>query len=498
MYVIKSNRKTNSYTVRKINRITQVVRVGRRGLQGETGPQGPKGDKGETGPQGPKGDKGDTGAPGTTDYNELQNLPDLNIKADKADTYTKIEVDTSLAGKAEKVHAHTISDVTGLQSALDSKSATNHTHTAANVTDFDTEVSNNTDVAANTAARHTHANKTLLDTYSQTEVNLADAVAKKHTHTNKAVLDATTASFTTADESKLDGIETGAQVNTVTSVNTRTGAVTGLAEASDLTAHTGNTSNPHNVTKAQVGLGNVENLAPADMPVSTATQTALNAKANASDTVNLTGDQTVAGVKTFSSAPIAPSGTSIGGVLYLTGSGFPEGVVTAPVGSIYIDKAVTNGASSWIKKSGTGNTGWQVLEGDTGWRQCRSLLNPQYWDNTTRDFKLRRVGPVVYVMVDIRAAATIPTSNRGTLLRLTENSWPAGFRNPTWGPAIGMGTISDGSYVARASAYDTTYNLALAAIGTSLGNWASTDTACLNLVYVTPEAWPTTLPGTAA
>ena len=31
------------------------------------------------------------------------------------------------------------------------------------------------------------------------------------------------------------------------------------ANASDLTAHTGNTSNPHSVTKAQVGLGNVEN-----------------------------------------------------------------------------------------------------------------------------------------------------------------------------------------------------------------------------------------------
>ena len=36
-----------------------------------------------------------------------------------------------------------------------------------------------------------------------------------------------------------------------------------------LDAHIGNKSNPHNVTKAQVGLGNVQNLAPADMPVST-------------------------------------------------------------------------------------------------------------------------------------------------------------------------------------------------------------------------------------
>lgn len=42
-----------------------------------------------------------------------------------------------------------------------------------------------------------------------------------------------------------------------------------------LDAHIGNTSNPHKVTKAQIGLGNVQNLAPADMPVSTAQATAI-------------------------------------------------------------------------------------------------------------------------------------------------------------------------------------------------------------------------------
>lgn len=65
----------------------------------------------------------------------------------------------------------------------------------------------------------------------------------------------------------------------------------------NLNAHIGNKSNPHNVTKAQVGLGNVQNLAPADMPVSTAqaaaiadakaagtkAQTDLNAHANRRD-----------------------------------------------------------------------------------------------------------------------------------------------------------------------------------------------------------------------
>lgn len=50
-----------------------------------------------------------------------------------------------------------------------------------------------------------------------------------------------------------------------------------------LDAHIGNMSNPHNVTKAQVGLGNVQNLAPADMPVSTA-QAAAIADAKAAGT----------------------------------------------------------------------------------------------------------------------------------------------------------------------------------------------------------------------
>ena len=50
------------------------------------------------------------------------------------------------------------------------------------------------------------------------------------------------------------------------------------ANESDLTAHITNTSNPHSVTKAQVGLGNVDNTSDANKPISTATQTALDAK----------------------------------------------------------------------------------------------------------------------------------------------------------------------------------------------------------------------------
>ena len=48
-------------------------------------------------------------------------------------------------------------------------------------------------------------------------------------------------------------------------------------------SHVTNTSNPHQVTKSQVGLGNVDNTSDLNKPISNATQTELNKKANASD-----------------------------------------------------------------------------------------------------------------------------------------------------------------------------------------------------------------------
>ena len=50
------------------------------------------------------------------------------------------------------------------------------------------------------------------------------------------------------------------------------------------------------------------------------------------------------------------------------GTGMPNRKVTAPVGTTYVDTAVTNGALKWIKRNGNGNEGWEVLTGDTGWR----------------------------------------------------------------------------------------------------------------------------------
>lgn len=61
---------------------------------------------------------------------------------------------------------------------------------------------------------------------------------------------------------------------------TKDDAAATYATKNEFTAHTGNTSNPHNVTKEQVGLGNVDNTPDANKPVSTAQQAAINAVDN--------------------------------------------------------------------------------------------------------------------------------------------------------------------------------------------------------------------------
>lgn len=68
------------------------------------------------------------------------------------------------------------------------------------------------------------------------------------------------------------------QTNITAEENRAKGVEQQLASSIDsnhqaISNHVSDKDNPHEVTKAQVGLGNVENLAPADMPMSTATKT---------------------------------------------------------------------------------------------------------------------------------------------------------------------------------------------------------------------------------
>lgn len=66
--------------------------------------------------------------------------------------------------------------------------------------------------------------------------------------------------------------------------------------------------------------------------------------------------------------PSAPANT--GGQVSeyeIRGTGMPNGRVSAPVGTTYVDTVATNKALKWIKRFGSDNQGWEVIVGDTGW-----------------------------------------------------------------------------------------------------------------------------------
>lgn len=67
------------------------------------------------------------------------------------------------------------------------------------------------------------------------------------------------------------------------------------ANKTAIDAHVAKQNNPHNVTAAQVGLGNVNNTADADKPVSTAQQAALDLKQDKTDNTLATTSKTVVG-----------------------------------------------------------------------------------------------------------------------------------------------------------------------------------------------------------
>lgn len=122
-------------------------------------------------------------------------------------------------------------------------------------------------------------NKLIIDANGVT-YNDPDSVVLKYTfykqqeqetstdiHTINAATTATPGIMTAADKTKLDGLKDQASITAdIDAVQT------------NLETHINNKTNPHEVTKAQVGLGNVDNTADTDKPISTATQTALDAK----------------------------------------------------------------------------------------------------------------------------------------------------------------------------------------------------------------------------
>lgn len=80
--------------------------------------------------------------------------------------------------------------------------------------------------------------------------------------------------WTTMSTAQKDALNSGATTTNITQIGTNTTTIGN---------HIADTSNPHNVTATQVGLGNVDNTSDADKPISTATQNALDLKANIAD-----------------------------------------------------------------------------------------------------------------------------------------------------------------------------------------------------------------------
>ena len=127
-----------------------------------------------------------------------------------------------------------------------------------------------------------------------------------------------------------------------------------------------------------------------------------------------TGERGPQGLK-GDTGPAGPKGDR--GATGLTGQ--PNGVISAPPGSTYTDKAVTCGAVKWIKMWGTSNTGWTVLYGGTGHALVNIggvQLGAIYSSRDAHDFSIRAVPGV--------GNWTKGDSCAFNLSYVTENDWP--------------------------------------------------------------------------
>lgn len=181
------------------------------------------------------------------------------------------------------------------------------------------------------------------------------------------------------------------------------------------------------------------------------------------------------------------------------GIGMPEGVVSAPVGTVYRDLAATSGAVLWVKASGTGNTGWRVVWGDTGWRAIATwdtagvITGTPHWNNMgpvpgeAGGIFLRRINERVLLALHSVRFTNSSSSFQGGPIQQS-----GGFRFP--GPGEGPGarrTIPMRDLSMRGMARPG-YVYLVGASGQQTYAEGST------VEWVTTDPWPTSLPGTPA
>lgn len=160
--------------------------------------------------------------------------------------------------------------------------------------------------------------------------------------------------MSSSDKSKLDSLKSQAEIDEL---------------VTKLDTHISNKSNPHSVTKVQVGLGNVDNTSDANKPISTATQNALNSKFNASDgnalkqrvdnipeliatgiTVDSDNDSVNISLDTTSIVDGTLSGTTIN----INSATTSKAGILTPADKTKIDKIITNGnGTKYLSDNGT-------------------------------------------------------------------------------------------------------------------------------------------------
>lgn len=153
----------------------------------------------------------------------------------------------------------------------------------------------------------------------------------------------------------------------------------------------------------------------------------------------------------------------------MTGTGSPQGVVTAPVGTTYIDTNATGGVVEYTKMTGLGNTGWDITKGDT------YVVNVPLANGVTGSLFIRRQN----YTVNIWGTGIVPnTTNSINILAapLHPGYWPRNTRNVP----------------AAVASISRTANLAYdGSTLTLLGIASANETWTLGIEYLTPATtWP--------
>ena len=164
--------------------------------------------------------------------------------------------------------------------------------------------------------------------------------------------------MSSSDKTKLDGLKDQAGITSdIDAVQT------------NLETHINNKSNPHEVTKDQVGLGNVDNTSDANKPISTATQTALNGKFSATDgnalkqrvdnipelvATDITVDSDNDSVNISLDKTSIVDGTLSGTTININSATASKAGILVPTDKSKIDKIITNGnGTKYLSDNGT-------------------------------------------------------------------------------------------------------------------------------------------------